>query len=72
MEHGSIQAYTEATHRNPSLHHEFLTSRQKCINMKIDNPSMKLRGKDDLQPAKSVKIQQTQEWWEVDYLNCNE
>ena len=60
IEHGSIQAYTEATRRNPSIHHEFLTSRSKWVGMKKENPQLQLRGKDDLTAARQVVLNQTQ------------
>ena len=61
VEYSSIQAYTEAIHRQPSAHHQFLACRAKWIKMKIDNPLLQLRGKDDLQPAKQVSLEEAQD-----------
>ena len=61
VEYSTIQVYSEATHRNPSLHHEFLQCRSKYIRMKNDNPRLILRGKDDLKPSRLLELEQTQD-----------
>ena len=61
IEYSTIQAYTDAIHRNPSLHHEFLQCRGKYVRMKNSNPKLVLRGKDDLKPARIVQLVQTQD-----------
>ena len=62
LTYDTIQEYTTAIHRNPTLHHEFLTTRQKWIKMKVDDPSLKLRGNQDLVPQRLVNLEQTQDY----------
>ena len=57
----TIQDYTTAIHKNPSLHHEFLDARRKWISMKIEDPTLKLRGSSDLVPPRLVDIEQIQD-----------
>ena len=61
MIHATIQLYTAAIQQSPSLHHEFLSSRAKYIKLKNENPSLVLRGKNDLMPARVVNLRQTQD-----------
>ncbi len=61
MEYQSVPTYSKAIAKNPALNHEFIAACDKYKRMKMDNPGMVLRGKDDLVPARILELSNIQE-----------
>ena len=61
VEYSTVQVYANAIDKNPALNHEFMATCDKYKKMKLDNPTMVLRGKDDLVPPRILKLKQIQQ-----------
>lgn len=62
MEYTTVQAYVQAIHKAPGLHQEFLTCRMKVVRLKLENPSLHIRGgNDEITPARLMTIKQNQD-----------
>ena len=55
-EHKSIKVYLSVMKGNPTLHQEFLGSREKYIALKLENPGLVLRSSKAIYPPRLLQV----------------
>lgn len=53
--YGSAAKFLEAAQKDPTLNSDFLSSRNKLLELKRENPTLRLRNKDMLKPARFIE-----------------